>query len=125
MITQDTVVVIIDRNPTVPVLQFPAVVTWVLPDGVAFVKPGYLDPYGASSPQFHRIRGDVSGVGRGGGVAVVKNDHMTAHLWPPTPNTDSSVIKAFAWYEETLAKEGRQRQAEAEELQEALAEQLL
>ena len=124
MITTDTVVVIMSKDPSQPVLQFPAVVTWVLPDGVAFVKPGYLDPYGAPSPQFHRIRGEVSAVGVAGMVAVVKNEDFKAYLWPPSEYTEPSVIEAFRWYQTTLAEQGLDRQAEARELQKSLASSL-
>jgi len=123
MITTDTVIVIMDKDGGVP-REYPAVVTWVLPDGLAFVKPGYLDPYGATSPQFHRIRGKVSCVGVLGCVAVVENEALTAYSWPPTENTESSVYKAFASYEEMLAEQGRDRQTEARKLQEALAKDL-
>lgn len=124
MITTDTVVTIMDKDSSAPVLQFPAVVTWVLPDGVAFAKPGYLDPYGASSPQFLRIYGEVSGVGVKGVVAIVKNEDRTVYLWPRTELTERSVVQAFAWHEQELRDQGRDRQTEAKKLEKALADDL-
>lgn len=44
MITTNTVVVIVFKEGDPLTLEYPAVVIWVLPDGVAWMQPGYMDP---------------------------------------------------------------------------------
>lgn len=124
MITTNTVVVIVFKEGDPLTLEYPAVVTWVLPDGVAWMQPGYMDPWGSPSPQFHRVEGTLSCVGQFGYVAVVENESLTLYLRPADELADPFVIKAFDWYETRLAEEGRERGAEALELQAMLAESL-
>ena len=63
-------------------------------------------------------------MGQFGYVAVAENESLTLYLRPADELADPFVIKAFAWYETRLAEEGRERGAEALELQASLAESL-
>jgi hypothetical protein len=102
-------------------LEYPGIAAWVLPDGVAWMQPGYMDPYGAPSPQFHRVRGTLNNVGQHGYFAVVENDELEVTLRPADDLVSRGVRQAFEWYEQQLAKKGLERQAEALQLQEELA----
>lgn len=102
-------------------LEYPGIAAWVLPDGVAWMQPGYMDPYGAPSPQFHLVRGTLKHVGQHGYFAVVENDELKVTLRPEDDLVGRDVRRAFEWYEQQLAQKGLDRQAEALQLQEELA----
>jgi hypothetical protein len=124
MIVGNTVVNLTFKEGRPLHLTYPAVVVWLLRDGVAWVQPGYLDPWGATSPQFHRIRGDFQPLYGANDVALIKNDTLTAYLAVPGRDTASDLIEAFAWYDEELARQGRTRGSEARMLNKASARDL-
>lgn len=124
MIVGNTVVHLTFKERQPLHLKYPAVVVWVLRDGVAWLQPGYLDPWGATSPQFHRIRGDFQPIYGSDDVALVSNHTVTAYLAAPSRDTASDLIKAFAWYDEELARQGRTRKSEAKDFNKALASEL-
>jgi hypothetical protein len=124
MITQNISVALTFKNEPKKFYEYPAIVVWLLPNGVAWMQPGYMDPYGAPSPQFHILRGALSLVNEIGTVAVLENDDLTAWLRVADESSDRSVQQAFEWYEQKLAENGMDRQAEALRLSEELAETL-
>lgn len=97
-------------------LDFPAVVAWVLRDGVAWVQPGYLDPWGVSRPQFHRVHGEHLKIIGADTLALVENDRHIVRFSLPKRDTARDLLEAFARYDEELVRQGRNRKAEATKL---------
>lgn len=98
-----------------------AVVVWFLPDGAAWVEPGYIDPMGASSRMFHRIRGSAR---EAAGAYEVTTADKVVYFWRPYEETREDLKAAFAWYAMQLEQQGKTRQGEAAALQELLAQDL-
>ena len=119
MTAGDMMVYLSDRE-TGTMGVYPAVVVWELSDGMAWVQPGYLDPFGASSRQFHRLRGETRNWL--GSIAVSTPEFDALAVGAGDPPED--VKQALAWYRQELERLGLDRQEEAERLSRELAEDL-
>jgi hypothetical protein len=110
-------------RPSGQLLIFPAVVVWDLPDGIAWVQPGYLDPEGATTRQFRRVKGEVR---RLHDSITVTNDEIDVLLMPfaMSENQRRDLARALAWYRDELQRLGLDREEEAARLHQELADDL-
>lgn len=97
----------------------PAAFVFNVPGGFAWVEPAYADPYGASSPAFHKRKGRRTAPGRFVG------DGWTIEVLPYEPADDRDLVgDALDWFSRWLSSEGRTMAQERERVRELVADEL-
>lgn len=101
-LTRDWPGAVIAINDSGGQLFRPAAFVFDVPGGFAWVEPAYADPYGASSPAFHRRQGQRTAPGRYVG------DGWTIEVLPYDPAADQGGAGgALDWFAGWLRAESR------------------